>query len=71
MHSPLFMAGVQPLSKSLETLQSETSSIENLRHVGAIDIGTNSTHLLVASVDVDLNTFSIDIAEKSSTRLGE
>ena len=42
-----------------------------LRRVAAIDIGTNSTHLLVASVDPSLHTFSIDLAEKSTTRLGE
>ena len=42
-----------------------------LRKVAAIDIGTNSTHLLVASVDPFLHTFSIDLAEKSTTRLGE
>ncbi len=42
-----------------------------LLYVGAIDIGTNSTHLLVASVKPVLNTFSIELAEKSTTRLGE
>ena len=42
-----------------------------LRRVAAIDIGTNSTHLLVASVDPSLHTFSIDHAEKATTRLGE
>ncbi len=39
--------------------------------VAAVDIGTNSTHLVIASVDPTLNTFSIDLAEKSSTRLGD
>ena len=42
-----------------------------MRRVAAIDVGTNSTHMLVASVDVALGTFSIDLAEKSTTRLGE
>ena len=41
------------------------------RRIAAIDIGTNSTHLLVASVDTTLRTFSIVQAEKSTTRLGE
>ena len=41
------------------------------RRVAAIDIGTNSTHLLVASVDTNLRTFNIIQAEKSTTRLGE
>lgn len=40
-------------------------------YVGAIDIGTNSIHLLIASIDPLLNTFTIDLAEKSTTRLGE
>ena len=44
---------------------------DSLRRVAAIDIGTNSTHLLVASVDTTLRTFRIDQAEKSTTRLGE
>jgi len=41
------------------------------RQVAAIDIGTNSTHLLVAAVDPTLRTFSIELAEKATTRLGE
>ena len=44
---------------------------EGKTYVGAIDIGTNSTHLLIASVDLTLKTFSIELAEKSTTRLGE
>lgn len=43
----------------------------DLRRVAAIDIGTNSSHLLVAAVDPQLRTFSIVLAEKSTTRLGE
>ena len=43
----------------------------SLRRVAAIDIGTNSTHPLVAAVDPNLRTFSIVLAEKSTTRLGE
>ncbi len=39
--------------------------------IGTIDIGTNSTHLLIAKLDQTLNTFSIELAEKSTTRLGE
>ena len=41
-----------------------------LRRVAAIDIGTNSTHLLVASVDPALGTFSIIQAEKSTDPFG-
>ncbi len=61
------------LSTKDERFQSRDSRFrnnENIRRVAAIDIGTNSTHLVVASVNPDLHTFSIDLAEKSSTRLG-
>ena len=49
----------------------ERSNQRSLRRVAAIDIGTNSTHLLVAAVDPELRTFSVVLAEKSTTRLGE
>ncbi len=39
--------------------------------VASIDIGTNSTHLLIADINLDLKTFSIKFTDKSSTRLGE
>ena len=48
-----------------------TRATPQTRRVAAIDIGTNSTHLLVASVDTTLGTFSVEQAEKSTTRLGE
>lgn len=41
------------------------------RRVAAIDIGTNSIHLLVAEVDPVLRSFSVVLAEKATTRLGE
>ena len=41
------------------------------RRIAAIDIGTNSFHLLVAAVDPKLRTFRIIQAEKVTTRLGE
>ena len=47
------------------------SEDKRFRQIGAIDIGSNSTHLLVASIDSFLNTFTIELAEKSTTRLGE
>ena len=61
---------------AVSELQSQTDpqtilSSGKTRRVAAIDIGTNSTHLLVASVDTTLRTFSIEQAEKSTTRLGE
>ena len=39
--------------------------------VASIDIGTNSTHLLIAQIDSELKSFSIKFTEKSTTRLGE
>ena len=43
----------------------------SVRPVAGIDIGTNSIHLLVAAVDMELRTFSVILTEKSTTRLGE
>ncbi|KGG12936.1 MULTISPECIES: Ppx/GppA phosphatase family protein [Prochlorococcus] len=65
------MTGVNSLSNPLENFESEKVKNQKTFYIGAIDIGTNSTHLLVASVDAYLHTFSIALAEKSSTRLGE
>ena len=44
---------------------------ENNILVASIDIGTNSTHLLIAEIDLDLKSFSIKFTDKSTTRLGE
>ena len=41
------------------------------RRVAAIDIGTNSIHLLIAAIDPTLHAFSVVQAEKSTVRLGE
>ena len=61
----------RPLTPTPEATTHRSISGQPLRRVAAIDIGTNSTHLLVASVDTTLRTFRIDQAEKSTTRLGE
>ena len=39
--------------------------------VASIDIGTNSTHLLIAEISAELKSFSIKFTDKSTTRLGE
>ncbi|MFM7634104.1 MAG: Ppx/GppA phosphatase family protein [Cyanobacteriota bacterium] len=44
---------------------------EQRRRVAAIDIGTNSTHLVIAEVDPVLRSFSVVLTEKSTTRLGD
>ena len=54
---------------SSESRHGDTDGL--IRKVAAIDIGTNSTHLLIAAVDTSLGTFTIELAEKSTTRLGE
>ena len=41
------------------------------RRVAAIDIGTNSIHLLIAAIDPGLHAFRVLLAEKATTRLGE
>ncbi|MAS26762.1 MAG: exopolyphosphatase [Synechococcus sp. NAT40] len=61
------MAGVDAASSD----NAQRQGVRELRRVAAIDIGTNSTHLLVAAVDPSLRTFSVVLAEKSTTRLGE
>ena len=39
--------------------------------VASIAIGTNSTHLWVAEINLELKSFSIKFTDKSTTRLGE
>jgi exopolyphosphatase/guanosine-5'-triphosphate,3'-diphosphate pyrophosphatase len=74
------MPGAEPSAlRELEIPEAETAAAgpgvwrngRRIRQIAAIDIGTNSTHLLVAAVDPGLRTFSIELAEKSTTRLGE
>ena len=62
------MAMVEP---ELEELAPLPAVGQGLRRVAAIDLGTNSTHLLIAAVDPQLRSFSVLLAEKSTTRLGE
>ena len=52
-------------------VQAPTLQQAGRRRVAAIDIGTNSIHLLVAEVDPELRSFSVVLAEKATTRLGE
>ena len=69
---PLVSAARRPTAEAeLEKLASVMPVGEGLRRVAAIDLGTNSTHLLIASVDPQLRTFQVLLAEKSTTRLGE
>lgn len=56
-------AGVAPAQSA--------SGRQQRRRVAAIDIGTNSTHLVIAEVDPALRSFSVVLTEKSTTRLGD
>ncbi len=60
-----------PVSDLTAPAAAASASAKSLRHVAAIDIGTNSIHLLIAAVDPVLRSFSVVLTEKSSTRLGE
>ena len=59
---------VQPQVQQVAAVPPEGQGV---RRVAAIDVGTNSTHLLIAAVDPQLRSFSVLLAEKSPTRLGE
>ena len=53
-------------------MRNELSDFKNSNiFIGSIDIGTNSTHLLIAQINLELKSFSIEFKEKSTTRLGE
>ena len=53
-------------------MQNNSNNINNQNDcVASIDIGTNSTHLLIAEINSDLKSFNIKFTEKSTTRLGE
>ena len=53
-------------------IQKKLSNLkENDILLAAIDIGTNSTHLLIAEINFDLKSFLIKFTDKSTTRLGE
>ena len=61
--------GISEPSASIPVEGPSPSSEE--RRVAAIDIGTNSIHLLIAAVDPALHSFRVLLAEKATTRLGE
>ena len=58
-----------PASAAVASVSPTAETAE--RRVAAIDIGTNSIHLLIAAIDPALRSFSVVVAEKSTTRLGE
>lgn len=52
------------------TLKAAPPASQEVR-VAAIDIGTNSIHMVLAAVNQQLRSFSVLITEKTSVRLGE
>ena len=64
------MTVLEPLSSENQADAFSEKDVQPI-YIAAIDIGTNSTHLLIALINPLLNTFNIEIAEKSTTRLGE
>jgi exopolyphosphatase/guanosine-5'-triphosphate,3'-diphosphate pyrophosphatase len=54
-----------------QTPLADVAPADGQRRVAAIDIGTNSIHLLIASIDPALHSFNVVLAEKSTTRLGD
>ena len=68
------MAKWRRLRRDVDRMPASSAALDPssaLRQVAAIDIGTNSIHLLIAAVDPQTRSFRIVQAEKSSTRLGE
>lgn len=68
LHPRMVPMGISEPSASIPV---EGPSLPGERRVAAIDIGTNSIHLLIAAVDPVLHSFRVLLAEKSTTRLGE
>jgi exopolyphosphatase/guanosine-5'-triphosphate,3'-diphosphate pyrophosphatase len=49
----------------------KTSPVQQHRIIAAIDMGTNSLHMVVVKIDATLPTFSIITREKETVRLGD
>ncbi|MFZ9752769.1 MAG: Ppx/GppA phosphatase family protein [Cyanobium sp.] len=62
---------VAPTAPATSGSSSDQAGSSATRRVAAIDIGTNSIHLLIAAIDPALHAFSVIQAEKSTVRLGE
>ena len=72
--TPVYTSGVDiyPIHGNESSLKNSDLIMDReICRLASIDIGTNSTHLLIAAIDPSLNAFSIDFAEKSTTRLGD
>jgi len=54
-----------------ETLHTQNDASQTERFIAAIDIGTNSIHMVVVKIDPSLPTFNIVAREKDTVRLGD
>lgn len=59
------------MAQTSSTPVSSPSPHDPRRRVAAIDIGTNSIHLVIVAIDPKLRSFTVLLAEKSTARLGE
>ncbi len=61
---PFHRKGPDTISQEYKILKKNRRlrAASHLLQVAAIDIGTNSTQLLIASVDPSLHTFNVDLA---------
>ncbi len=48
-----------------------TQTVKQHRIIAAIDLGTNSLHMVVVKIDITLPAFSIIAREKETVRLGD
>ena len=62
------LAGSRPM---VQIPHPDGAAADGQRRVAAIDIGTNSIHLLIAAIDPLLHSFNVVLVEKATTRLGE
>jgi exopolyphosphatase / guanosine-5'-triphosphate,3'-diphosphate pyrophosphatase len=62
---------VDSLTKDNTQNSSAPSTTEQDRMIAAIDIGTNSVHMVVVRIDPTLPTFTIIAREKETVRLGD
>lgn len=59
------------LTKNPQVMPVFTPPIETERTIAAIDVGTNSVHMVIVRIDPKLSTFTIIDREKDTVRLGD
>ncbi|HBE16403.1 MAG TPA: exopolyphosphatase, partial [Cyanobacteria bacterium UBA11367] len=59
------------LATKASPVRNSTPAVQQERILAAIDIGTNSIHMVVVRIDSSLPTFTIIAREKDTVRLGD